>query len=234
MRFEDPEYLYLLAIIPILFMMRIWMLWRRRKALRQWGDKELTQRQMPDISRHRPMVKFCLLCGAIALLAVMLARPQMGTKTSNEKRNGIEAIICLDISNSMMAEDVAPSRLTKAKMLVEDMVDKFSNDKIGLIVFAGDAFTQLPITADYVSAKMFLQNATPALIQEQGTDIAKAIHLAQNSFTQQKNIGRAIIVITDGEDHEGGAKEAAQNAKKAGMDYRKKMAWQAYYRNVDR
>lgn len=172
---------------------------------------------MPDISRHRPMVKFCLLCGAIALLAVMLARPQMGTKTSNEKRNGIEAIICLDISNSMMAEDVAPSRLTKAKMLVEDMVDKFSNDKIGLIVFAGDAFTQLPITADYVSAKMFLQNATPALIQEQGTDIAKAIHLAQNSFTQQKNIGRAIIVITDGEDHEGGAKEAAQNAKKAGM-----------------
>lgn len=217
MRFEDPTYLYLLVIVPVLFLLRLWMLWRRKKALGEWGDKELTLQQMPDLSRHRPMVKFCLLCGAIALIILMLARPQMGTKVSNEKRNGIEAMICLDISNSMTAEDVSPSRLAKAKMLVEDMVDNFTNDKIGLVVFAGDAFTQLPITADYVSAKMFLQNTTPALIEEQGTDIAKAINLARNSFTQQKNIGRAIIVITDGEDHEGGALEAAKAAKKAGM-----------------
>lgn len=217
MRFENPIYLYLLVIIPVLFMLRFWMLWQRKKALRLWGDYDLTRRQMPDISRHRPMAKFCLLMGALALIIVMLARPQMGTKISNEKRHGIEAIICMDISNSMLAEDVTPSRLDKSKMLVENMVDHFTNDKIGLVVFAGDAFTQLPITADYVSAKMFLQNTTPALIEEQGTDIARAIELAQNSFTQQKNIGRAIIVITDGEDHEGGALEAAQAAKKAGM-----------------
>lgn len=217
MRFEDPTYLYLLFVIPVLFALRFWMLWQRKKALRQWGDYELTLRQMPDVSRHRPMVKFCLLMGALALVIVMLARPQMGTKVSNEKRHGIEAIICMDISNSMLAEDVSPSRLDKSKMLVENMVDHFTNDKIGLVVFAGDAFTQLPITADYVSAKMFLQNTTPALINEQGTDIAKAITLAQNSFTQQKNIGRAIIVITDGEDHEGGALEAAKAAKAAGM-----------------
>jgi len=217
MRFEDPTYLYLLLIIPILFMLRMWMLWQRKKALKLWGDHDLTRRQMPDISRHRPMVKFCLAMAALALIIVMLARPQMGTKVSNEKRHGIEAIICLDISNSMKAEDVTPSRLDKSKMLVENMVDHFTNDKIGLVVFAGDAFTQLPITADYVSAKMFLQNTTPDLIEEQGTDIAKAIGLAQNSFTQQKNIGRAVIIITDGEDHEGGAMEAAKDAKKAGI-----------------
>ncbi len=177
----------------------------------------MTKQQMPDVSRHRPMAKFCLLMGALALIIVMLARPQMGTKVSNEKRHGIEAIICLDISNSMLAGDVTPDRLSKSKMLIENMVDNFTNDKIGLVVFAGDAFTQLPITADYVSAKMFLQSTTPDLIEEQGTDIAKAINLARNSFTQQKNIGRAIIVITDGEDHEGGAMEAAKEAKKAGM-----------------
>ena len=217
MRFEDPTYLYLLLIIPILYLMRMWMLLQRKKALKLWGDRDLTRRQMPDVSRHRPMVKFCLMMAVLALIIIMLARPQMGTKVSNEKRHGIEAIICLDISNSMKAEDVTPSRLDKSKMLVENMVDHFTNDKIGLVVFAGDAFTQLPITADYVSAKMFLQSTTPALIEEQGTDIAKAIGLAQNSFTQQKNIGRAIIVITDGEDHEGGALEAAKAAKKAGM-----------------
>lgn len=201
----------------MLFLLRFHMLWKRRKALKTWGDKELNLRQMPELSRHRPMAKFCLVVAALALIIVMLARPQMGTKVSNEKRHGIEAIICLDISNSMLAADVTPDRLEKSKMLVENMVDHFTNDKIGLVVFAGDAFTQLPITADYVSAKMFLQNTTPDLIQEQGTDIAKAINLARNSFTQQKNIGRAIIVITDGEDHEGGAMEAAKEAKKEGM-----------------
>ena len=118
----------------------------------------------------------------------------------------------------MLAEDVLPSRLDKSKMLVENLVDNFTNDKIGLVVFAGDAFVQLPITSDYVSAKMFLQNTTPSLISTQGTDIARAINLATASFTQQKNVGRAVILITDGEDHEGGAIEAAKDAKKKGIN----------------
>jgi len=147
-----------------------------------------------------------------------VARPQMGSKISHDKRNGIETMICLDISNSMLAEDVAPSRLDKSKMLIENLVDNFSNDKIGLIVFAGDAFVQLPITSDYVSAKMFLQNITPGLIQTQGTNIGDAISLATKSFTQQDNVGRAIIVITDGENHEDGAKEAAEMARKKGIN----------------
>ena len=217
-RFEHPAFLWLLLVIPVLALVRFWGWQQRRRKLREFGDPNLLKELMPDISRVRPTVKFWLLQAALALLIVMLARPQMGTKISREKRNGIETMICLDISNSMLAQDVVPSRLQKSKLLVENLVDHFTNDKIGLIVFAGDAFVQLPITSDYVSAKMFLQNIEPSLIDMQGTDIARALQMATNSFTQQEKIGRAIIVITDGEDHEGGALEAAENARKKGMN----------------
>ena len=182
------------------------------------GDPQLIAKLMPDASAKRRWIKFSALQLALVMLILMVARPQMGTKVSNEKRNGIECIIAMDISNSMLAEDVQPSRLDKSKMLVENLVDKFNNDKIGLIVFAGEAFVQLPITSDYVSAKMFLQSIEPSLIETQGTDIAQAINLASKSFTQQDKIGKAIIVITDGEDHEGGASEAAKAAMKKGMN----------------
>ena len=216
-RFEDPIYLYALVVIPVLAFIRWWMVIRQRKQLRRFGDMELVRQLMPDVSRFRPLVKFCLLLTALALMIVMLARPQMGTKISHEKRTGIETIIALDISNSMLAEDVAPSRLDRAKMMVENLVDHFTNDKIGLIVFAGEAFVQLPITSDFVSAKMFLSSIEPSLIETQGTDIAAAVTMATHSFTQEDGVGKAIIVITDGEDHEGGAMEAAQEAKDKGM-----------------
>ncbi len=218
LRFEDPIYLCLLWVIPILVVIRL-VGWRRRHAkLKKFGDPELLRQLMPGISKYRPTVKFCLLLAAYALLAVMLARPQMGSKVSHDKRQGIETIICLDISNSMLAQDVAPSRLDKSKMLIENLVDNFSNDKIGLVVFAGDAFVQLPITSDNVSAKMFLQNISPDLIRSQGTNIAQAINVACQSFTQQKNVGRAVIVITDGENHEPGAEEAVKAARKDGIN----------------
>lgn len=218
LRFEDPIYLWLLWLIPVLLLVRL-IGWRRRRAkLRKLGDPVLLRQLMPNISKSRPTVKFVLMLGALALLVVMLARPQMGSKISHDKRHGIETMICLDISNSMLCQDVAPSRLDKSKMLVENLVDNFDNDKIGLIVFAGDAFVQLPITTDYVSAKMFLSNITPALIQSQGTNIGEAISLASKSFTQQDNVGRAIIVITDGENHEEGADEAAREARKKGIN----------------
>ena len=216
-RFEDPIYLYLLVLIPLLALLRFFMVHQQKKRLRRFGDPELVRQLMPDVSRFRPLVKFCLLLAALALLIVTLARPQFGTKISHEKRTGIETIIAMDISNSMLAEDVTPSRLDRSKMMVENLVDHFTNDKIGLIVFAGDAFIQLPITSDYVSAKMFLSNIDPSMISVQGTDIAKAIDMASHSFTQQEGIGKAIIVITDGEDHEGGALEAAKNAKEKGL-----------------
>lgn len=217
-RFEDPTYLWLLMVVPILAMVRL-VVWRQRKSkLRKFGDPELLRRLMPEASAYRPTVKFWLLMAALALLIVTLARPQMGSKVSHEKRNGIEIIIAMDISNSMKAEDVVPSRLDKSKLMVENLVDHFTTDKVGLVVFAGDAFVQLPITSDYVSAKMFLQNITPSLINTQGTDIAKALTVSMCSFTQQDKMGKAIVLITDGEDHEGGALEAAKAAAKKGIN----------------
>ena len=215
-RFEDPKYLYLLIFVAVLAVIRFLTYRNQRKRLRKFGDPQLLKELMPNVSKIRPSLKFWLLEAVLALIAVVLARPQMGTRISHEKRTGIETIIAMDISNSMRAVDVEPSRLDRAKMMVENLVDNFTNDKIGLIVFAGDAFVQLPITSDYVSAKMFLQNIEPSLIQTQGTDIGGALNLASNSFTQQKNIGKAIILITDGEDHEGGAMEAAKAARDQG------------------
>lgn len=216
-RFEDPAYLYLFILIPILIAIRMLGLKKRKQQLKKFGDVQLLQALMPDVSKTRNEAKFWLTIVAVALLIVMLARPQMGTKINQEQRQGIEVILALDISNSMKAEDVVPSRLDKSKMLIENLVDNFTNDKVGLVVFAGDAFVQLPITSDYVSAKMFLQNIEPSLIAAQGTNLSDAIEFSSKSFTKQENIGRAIIVITDGEDHEGGAIEAAKKAKKEGM-----------------
>ena len=218
LRFEDPIYLWMLLIIPILVLVRF-IVWQKRKHnLRKFGNPSLLKEMMPDVSKYRPTIKFCLLLSAITILIFMIARPQVGSKISHEKREGIEVLIALDISNSMLAQDVIPSRLEKSKLLIEDLVDHFTNDKVGLVVFAGDAFVQLPITSDYVSAKMFLQNINPSLITTQGTDLARAISLSQSCFTQREHIGRAIIVITDGEDHEGGALEAAREAYKKGIN----------------
>ncbi|WP_028903485.1 VWA domain-containing protein [Prevotella sp. P6B4] len=216
-RFADPIYFYLLVLIPVLALIRFLTYRNQKKRLRKFGDPRLLHELMPDVSRFRPSVKFWILQGALALLVVMLARPQFGTKINHEQRTGIETIIAMDISNSMLAEDIVPSRLDRSKMMVENLVDHFTNDKIGLIVFAGDAFVQLPITSDYVSAKMFLSSIDPSMMATQGTDIARAIDMASHSFTQEEGIGKAIIVITDGEDHEGGALEAAKAAKDAGM-----------------
>ena len=208
----------MLLIIPILVLVRF-IVWQKRKHnLRKFGDPSLLKEMMSDVSKYRPTIKFCLLLSAITILIFMIARPQVGSKISHEKREGIEVLIALDISNSMLAQDVIPSRLEKSKLLIEDLVDHFTNDKVGLVVFAGDAFVQLPITNDYVSAKMFLQNINPSLITTQGTDLARAISLSQSCFTQREHIGRAIIVITDGEDHEGGALEAAREAYKKGIN----------------
>ena len=217
-RFEDPIYLWLLLLVPILLLLRFLTYKRRIAKLKKFGDIALVRELMPDVSKYRPTVKFVLILTALTLVVLMLARPQTGTKISNESRSGIETIIAVDISNSMLAKDVVPSRLDKSKLLVENLIDNFTEDRIGLIVFAGEAFVQLPITNDYVSAKMFLQNMDPSLISTQGTDLARAIRLAMNSFSQQENIGRAIIVITAGEDHEGGALEAAKEAKKKGIN----------------
>lgn len=218
LRFAEPTYLYLLVIIPILIGMYLIVIRKNHKLLKRLADAHLQEGLMPERSKVRPKLKFTLSLLALCLLVIVLARPQAGLKISNEKRNGIEAMVALDISNSMLAEDVAPSRLDKSKMLIENMIDGFKNDKVGLVVFAGSPFVQLPITTDFVSAKMFLQSLSPSLIATQGTDVGGAIETCLSSFTKKENVGRAIIVITDGEDHEGNAIAAAQKAKKSGVN----------------
>ena len=216
-RFANPDILYLLLLLPLIVALYLYSNHRRRQNIRKYGDPSLLKELMPTISKYRPDVKFWLMFSALALIVVMLARPQFGSKMETVKRSGVETVIALDISNSMLAEDVTPSRLGKAKKLISRLIDTFNNDKVGLNVFAGEAFTQLPITSDYISAKMFLESINPSLISTQGTDIGAAIRLAMKSFTPNDGVGRAIIVITDGENHEGGAIEAAQEAAEKNM-----------------
>jgi Ca-activated chloride channel family protein len=214
-RFAHPEYLILFLIIPVLLGIFIYTGIIKRRKIQQFGNPELLAQLMPNVSKIRPKVKFYFQLTAIALLIVVLAQPQFGTKVEKEMRQGIEVMIALDVSNSMLAQDLQPSRLEKAKQVLSKLVDGMSNDKIGLIVFAGDAYTQLPITVDYVSAKMFFSSISPNLVPRQGTAIGSAIDLAIKSFGTKDKAGRAIIVITDGENHEddavGAAKLAAEN-----------------------
>lgn len=218
MKFANPELLYLLILLPMLLAIYIYSNYRRSKNLKLYGDPALLAHLMPDASRYRMNLKFWLSMVALALAIVVLARPQFGSKKETVTRQGIETMIALDISNSMMAEDITPNRLEKAKNIISKLINKFQNDKMGLIVFAGDAFVQLPITNDFISAKMFLESITPSLITRQGTDVGAAISLAMKSFTPNEEVGKAIIVITDGENHEGGAEEAAKLASEKGIN----------------
>lgn len=216
-RFESPYFLYLLIIVPVLIVIFIISEYVKTKRIKKFGDPELMKSLMPNATRYRPAIKFSIVCLAMIFMILLIARPQFGTKTETVTKKGIEVVIALDISNSMMAQDVLPSRLDKSKNIISRLVDNFDNNKIGLVLFAGDAYTQLPITSDYVSAKMFLNNISPSLISRQGTAIGAALNLAMNSFTPQQGVGKSIIVITDGENHEGGVMKAVKAASDKGI-----------------
>ena len=217
-RFAHIEMLWLLVLIPVFVAAFIAIVRRKQRQLRQFGDPELLNELMPNVSRTRPAIKFGLLLLALALLIVAAARPQYGQKEKTVKRQGIEVMFALDISNSMLAEDVAPNRLDRAKQVLSKLIDQMVDDKVGLIVFAGEAYTQLPITCDYVSAKMFLNTITPSLIRVQGTAIGDAIMTSIRSFgSEDSDASRAIILITDGENHEDDAVAAAKAANEQGI-----------------
>ncbi len=215
-QFANPQYLYLLLLIPLMVGLFLWSQWNMVRRERILGDRKLLHGLVDLRSVSRPIAKFVLFCIAIALCIFMIARPQFGQSTGTEKRKGIEAVIVLDVSQSMLAQDVNPNRLDRAKLLISTLVDRMKDDKVGLAVFAGEAYPQLPITNDYVSAKLFLDNINCGMVTLQGTNLAAAIDLANKSFTQEKGVGKAIIIITDGENHEGGAEEAAKAAAKDG------------------
>jgi Ca-activated chloride channel family protein len=217
-QFSHPEYLYALALIPLFTVIFVWVLLARKMRLQRFGDTELVSRLMPDASTRKPILKFILLMIAYTFVALGVAGPKFGTKLQETKRTGSEIIIALDVSNSMMAEDIQPNRLERAKQAVSRLIDRLGDNKIGLIVFAGEAYTQLPITTDYVSAKMFLSTISPDIVPIQGTAIGAAINLAVNSFSPASEAGKAIIVITDGENHEDNPVQAAEEALKRGVN----------------
>jgi Ca-activated chloride channel family protein len=212
-RFGNPQYLFALVLIPVLVVLFIYFRIKRNKAIQAFGNPELLSALMPNASNSRPVLKFSLLMVALAFLIIGIARPQYGAKLQKIKRKGVEIIIALDVSNSMMAEDIQPNRLERAKRAISRLTDQLSNDKLGLIVFAGDAYTQIPITTDYTSAKLFLSSINTNAVPKQGTAIGSAIELATRSFTPESKTSKAIIVITDGENHEDDAVGAAKLAQ---------------------
>ncbi|MDR0394775.1 MAG: VWA domain-containing protein [Tannerella sp.] len=216
-RFAHPEFLYLLLILPVLFLFYVYIAKVRKRAIRKYGSPELLSALMPEASPKRRRLKYFILFVAITVVIFIIAGPQFGSKLETVKRQGIEVMICLDVSNSMLAQDITPNRLEKAKQMLSRLTDDLSNDKIGLIVFAGDAFTQIPITSDYISAKMFLSSINPSMVSTQGTAIGSAINLAMRSFTPNENSSKTIVLITDGENHEDNAVQAAAAAVEKGV-----------------
>jgi Ca-activated chloride channel homolog len=216
-RFANPDLLYLLLVLPVVVILFIINEIRKKRALLRIGDEELVQRLLPERSVIRPVIKVIIQIVGISALIIVLARPQFGSKLEEVKKEGVEVIIALDVSNSMLAEDIQPDRLTRAKQALTRLIDNLDNDKIGLIVFAGDAYTQIPITTDYISAKMFLSAIGPEMVPKQGTAIGSAINLGVRSFTPGEEKSKAIIIITDGENHEDDPISAAEEASKAGI-----------------
>jgi Ca-activated chloride channel family protein len=216
-RFANPQYLYLLLILPLIVLFFLFNEFRKRRTFRRLGEEVLVKKLVPDLSTYRPFIKFIFQLIAISLAIIMLARPQFGSKVEQIKRQGVEVIIALDVSNSMMAEDIQPSRLERAKQAISRLVETLDNDKIGLIVFAGDAFTQIPITTDYISAKMFLSTVNPDIVPKQGTAIGAAIDLGIRSFTPGLGKSKAMIIISDGENHEDDPIAKAKEAATAGI-----------------
>ncbi len=215
-RFENQEYLFALLLIPIFVTVYLFLLRWRKKKLQEFGDVEVVGRLISNQSKSRAVLKFVLYQLGLFFLIIAIANPQIGSKLQKVKRQGIDLMICLDVSNSMNAQDIQPDRLTRATRAISKLIDKLAQDRIGIVVFAGNAYTQLPLTLDHGAAKLFLSTINTGIVPVQGTEIGQAINLAVESFDEQAH-SKAIIVITDGENHDDDALAAAELAIEKGI-----------------
>ena len=215
--FARAHFLWLLLLVPLILIGYALLRRARRKRMRRFGDEALVRALMPSWSASKGWWRTVLFCLGFACFSVGLARPLLGAKLVERETKGAEIMICLDVSNSMLAQDYSPDRLSRAKLAISRIVDRLQGDRIGLIIFAGSSFVQLPITTDYVSAKMFLGSINPQSVPIQGTAIGDAIRTAARSFSLQSEKSRAIIVITDGENHEDDAVDAARQVAETGI-----------------
>lgn len=216
-RFAHPHILWALLIIPVMVVVLIIIGRMRRHALRRFGNPELLKELMPDRSTTRTAIKSTLFILSVALLILAAARPQFGSKLREERAEGVEMMLVVDVSNSMLAEDFAPNRLERTRYAIDRLFSSLKQDRVGLVVFAGEAKVQLPITTDYRMARSFAKRLSPDLVSVQGTELGQAISLAALSFSQEGDAGRAMILITDGEAHDAVALEAAQRAAEQGI-----------------
>jgi len=216
-RFGHPEYFWFLLGIPVLIGFYTASRWLSKRRLKTFGDPTIIHQLMPDFSIQRTTWKFLLIVCTYSFLVFALTDPQYGSKVEKVKREGVELVIALDVSNSMLAEDIQPNRLSRAKRAISKLVDRLSNDRIGLLVFAGDAYVQVPVTDDFAATKMFLSAISTDIVPVQGTSIGAAIQLGIQSFSPESDLEKAMIIITDGEDHEENATEIAKQAKEQGI-----------------
>lgn len=214
---DESKYLYLLFILPILVVIFLYIEFWKRKKQREFGDLELVKRLSPEKSNFKPALKFVVVLLGLAMLILGLVNPKIGTKVEKVKREGIDIVFAIDVSKSMLAEDIAPNRLEKSKQIVSQIINNLGNDRIGIIAYAGSAFPVLPITTDYNVAKMFLQSMNPDMISSQGSNLDEAIKLSEKYFEGSPNTSKLMIMVSDGEDHSEAAKDAAEEARKIGM-----------------
>lgn len=217
LRFENDVYLYGLLLVPLLVGLFLLMRYRRKKSLEQWGYEETVKKLMPDISGYKRSVKCLLLALAVVFLSLGMANLQYGSKEKEMEVKGLDVMIALDLSKSMLAEDSKPNRLKKAKLFIRQLMEKLTNDRVGLIIFAGNAYVQMPLTVDHAAANIFLNTLSTEMVPTQGTAIGDAIELAQESFDEKMNKHKTIVLISDGENNQGNAVIAAEKAKKAGI-----------------
>lgn len=214
---DEKKYSSLLLLLPILVLIFLYTYYWKRKKQKEFGDLELVKKLSPEQSVFKPILKFITLLLAITCLIIGLVNPKIGTKSETVKRQGIEIVFAVDVSKSMLCEDIAPSRIEKSKQLVSQIINQLAGDRIGIVAYAGSAFPVLPITSDYGVAKMFLQSMNTSMVSSQGTSLEEAIKLSSSYFDDDKSTNKLVLLISDGEDHSEGAAAAAEQAKKEGL-----------------
>tara|TARA_R110002126_G_C10490551_1_gene503836 strand:+ start:12303 stop:13358 length:1056 start_codon:yes stop_codon:yes gene_type:complete len=216
-KLEEPIYFYLLAIIPIMIVVFLLVLWWKKRTQRKFSNPALLEKIAPNTSTFKNTLKLIMLIFGIAFLVISLVNPKMGSKLKTVKREGVDVVFALDVSKSMLAEDIAPNRLEKAKQIISKIIAKLGSDRVGVIIYAGNAYPLLPITTDHAAANMFLQNANPDMVSSQGTAINEALELAKTYYNNDDQTNRFLIIISDGEDHQEETKQMAQNLANDGV-----------------
>ena len=216
-RIEDPTYFMLFAIIPVLVVVFLLTLWWKKRTQKKFADHNLLAKIAPNSSTFKTTLKFVFLVIGISFLIVSLVNPKMGTKLKTLKREGVDVVFALDVSKSMLAEDIAPNRLEKSKQIISKIIEKLGSDRVGVIIYAGNAYPLLPITTDHAAASMFLQNANPDMVSSQGTAINEALNLAKTYYNNDEQTNRFLVIISDGEDHQEETKQIAQNIANEGV-----------------